>query len=93
MREKLKTFQVEISHDGGNAPPLLLQCGDTVPQSGIYEALHTQHEADSHGVSVVAIRGEKVQPCTACGEEVRLRLVHAAPHISEDADFCPERNN
>lgn len=70
--------------------PLLLRSGDTVRQSGIYEALHTHEE--SQGVSVVALRGETVKACTACGEEVRLRLVHAAPHISEDADFCRQRD-
>ena len=87
MREKLKALHSENNVAGGNGHPMLLRCGDTVPQSGIYEALHMQHNADSEGLSVVALRGETVQPCADCGEEVRLRLLHAAPHISEDADF------
>lgn len=73
---------------GDRAGDLLLQCGETVPESGIYEAIHNRHNPESEGTHVVALRGESVQPCKSCGDRIRLRLLYAAPHISEDGDFC-----
>jgi hypothetical protein len=91
MSEKIKEFRRSIE----SAPKLVeegvLRRGDIVPESGIYEATHKRPNADEHAFSVVAVRGERVQPCVACGEEVFLRLVRSAPHISEDADFCHPR--
>jgi hypothetical protein len=89
MNEKIKPFP-RTSPEATNAR--LLRSGEAIPESGIYEALHHGNHAEEHTVWVVAIRGERVQPCAGCGEEVSLKLVRAAPHISEDADFCHPRN-
>ena len=42
--------------------------------------------------SVVALRRETVEPCKSCGDQVRLRLMYSAPHLSEDSDFYPDKN-
>ena len=89
---KLKTFSPLNESDGSGEGDLILRSGDTVSRSGIYEVIHALHDADadSTGSAVIAIRGEHVGPCQTCGDRVLLRLVHAAPHISEDGDFFPE---
>ncbi len=38
-------------------------------------------------MNIVAIRGQHVQPCEQCGEQVRWRLLYETPHLSEDEDF------
>lgn len=63
---------------------LPLYCGEIVPCSGIYQAIHTHAHSDG---MVIALRGQPVEPCKACGDQVRLRLLYAAPHLSEDGDF------
>lgn len=83
---KLKVMQFPDKL-GDRAAGELLYCGEIVPHSGIYEAIHNRHNPDSEGSHVVALRGEFVQPCKSCGDQVRLRLLYAAPHISEDGDF------
>ncbi len=88
---KLKTFQPSEESDCSSEGELILRSGDTVSRSGIYEVIHAQHDADATG-SVIAIRGERVGPCQTCGDRVLLRLVYAAPHISEDSDFYPQQN-
>lgn len=70
---------------------LLLRSGEIVPQSGIYEVQHKSHEPEDDGMAVVAVKGETVQQCRTCGDQVRLRLLYAAPHVSEDGDFCPPK--
>jgi hypothetical protein len=91
---KLKTFPTFKKSDGDGEEELILRAGDTVSLSGIYEVIHALHDADadSTGNAVIAIRGEHVGPCQTCGDRVLLRLVYAAPHISEDGDFFPEEN-
>jgi len=87
--EKKELRLIEIPTRGGknSAKELLVRCGEKVPRSGIYEAIHESH--DSEPYEVVAVRGELVTPCSDCGKQVHLRLVYAAPHVSEDMDFCP----
>ena len=91
---KLKIFPPVNEPDGNSEEELILRSGDTVSRSGIYEVIHALHDADadSTGSAVIAIRGEHVGPCQACGDRVLLRLVYAAPYISEDGDFFPEEN-
>lgn len=90
----LKTFPHYQMTDGNGHGEVILRSGDTVTRSGIYEVIHALHDADadSSGNAVIAIRGEQVGPCQSCGDRVQLRLVYAAPHISEDGDFFPEEN-
>ena len=86
--EKLKIYLYPRKSGPDRAKELLLRCGEVVPLSGIYEFVHSSHDRDQESEMVVAIRGEHVEPCSGCGEHVLLRLLHAAPHISEDHDFC-----
>lgn len=89
MRKK-ETKVIEIPRRSGrnSDEELLVRSGERVPKSGIYEAIHESHNSESY--EVVAIRGEMVKSCNDCGGELHLRLVYAAPHVSEDGDFCPE---
>lgn len=91
MNEKVKEFRRSARDSSPERDSGVLCCGETIPESGIYEAIHKRDHEQEHSVFVVAIRGEKVQPCAACGETISLRLVRGAPHISEDADFCHPR--
>ncbi len=69
-----------------------LRCGAIVPRSGIYEVVHPVENGTARGAShVIALRGERVGPCQCCGEDVQLRLMYAAPHISEDGDFAADQ--
>jgi len=61
----------------------LITPGEIVTRSGIYEICH----ADEPRVTVLLTVHTIFPFCRRCGELVRYRLVHAAPHISEDADF------
>ena len=85
-KHKLK---IKLRQGAATDAELLLRSGEIVPRSGIYEVIHTTHaaEPDSEGMTLVAVRGDVVRPCGSCGDQVRLRLVYAAPHISEDGDF------
>lgn len=66
--------------------------GKFVPFSGLYEICH----ADEARASVVFTKEEVFPECRRCGSRVRYKLLHAAPHISEDPDFAasqePEDN-
>jgi len=88
MTGKLSSFPSPEKSRRAGEKELLLSCGDVVPLSGIYEFLHPSDDRSHESELVVAIRGERIQPCQSCGEQVQLKLVHAAPHISEDHDFC-----
>jgi hypothetical protein len=90
MNEKIKEFRRTTQERQREAEVCLLQYGEIVQESGIYEAIHKTPDVDEQGLTIVAVRGEKVKPCAACGEKISLRLLRSAPHISEDADFaCP----
>ena len=58
--------------------------GTFVPRSGLYEICH----ADENRATVVFRKDEIFPVCLQCGERVRYKLLHAAPHISEDPDFA-----
>jgi hypothetical protein len=89
----VRQFQGSSIHttDGHHADIVELGPGEIVPRSGIYQVIHGDEQKGTE-TTVVAIRGERVERCGSCGEEVRLRLIHAAPHVSEDGDFCEGRD-
>jgi hypothetical protein len=91
--EKSKVLQLPRKRVTDPPRDLSLRCGETVPESGIYEVVHNRRQADFKRVQAVAIRGELVKPCSCCGEEVQFRLLYAAPHISEDVDFCDDSDS
>jgi hypothetical protein len=91
---KLKRAQLFKKAEEDAADELVLRCGEVVTRSGIYEAIHHHHddeESENEAGALIALRGEMVRPCHTCGELVCLRLVYAAPHISEDGDFASEQ--
>lgn len=57
---------------------------EEVPATGIYQALHYRHRV---GHEVVISRGRVFPACSECGNNLRFRLVRAAPHIYEDRNF------
>lgn len=63
---------------------MLYKPGESVPQSGIYEAIHRVHR-ESHHVS--AARGSVFPGCNVCNGDVRFRLVRPAAPIEMDEDF------
>jgi len=66
--------------------------GESVEQSGIYEICHS----DEPRTTLLLLRNSFFPFCRHCGNSVRFRLMHAAPHISEDPDFneaVPETDN
>ena len=61
----------------------LISPGEIVTRSGIYEICH----ADEPSVTVLLTVNTIFPFCRQCGDRVRYKLLHAAPHISEDEDF------
>lgn len=60
--------------------------GEAVKESGIYEICH----ADEPRITVFLQRNTLFPYCKRCGEQVRYKLIQAAPHISEDPDFMED---
>jgi hypothetical protein len=60
--------------------------GDAVQQPGVYAVLHGKQHREPHDVLVLRTLGA-FPACRDCGDEVRYRLVLAAPHILTDEDF------
>jgi len=58
--------------------------GETVPQSGVYEAIHYKHKPVQE---VTAVQGENFLECRGCGREVRFRLAHAADKMKFNWNF------
>ncbi len=58
--------------------------GDTVPQTGVYRVVHTDHRRDHEAT---LLDGAQFPRCMRCGEEVRFHLVRAAARIQGDHDF------
>ena len=67
----------------GQQADCLLQPGTLVSQSGLYEICHNGESRST----VILIKSTVFPYCRDCGEDVRFRLIKAAPHISEDPDF------
>jgi hypothetical protein len=66
-----------------NQSDCLISPGETVTRSGIYEICHS----DEPRVTVLLTVNTVFPFCRRCGELVRYKLLHSAPHISEDPDF------
>ncbi len=62
-----------------------LTAGDTVPESGVYRAIHRGHRAPH---PLVALKGESFPACRSCGPRVRFELLEAVPHATHDWDFA-----
>ena len=62
--------------------------GSRVPQSGIYEMIHRGRHRQPH--EVVLISGNLFPCCEGCGENLRFRLLRAAPYIFHDQDFASD---
>lgn len=78
-----------LRYDQSDCP---LNPGETVEQSGIYEICHS----DEPRTTLLLLRNSFFPYCRKCGDSVRFKLIHAAPHISEDPDFSeavPEPDN
>jgi hypothetical protein len=61
----------------------LFRPSERVTQSGIYELVHGCENVGT----IVLLRTQQFPLCQDCGARVRFRLLKAAPHIREDADF------
>jgi len=63
--------------------------GDTVPTSGIYEAIHDKLDGDDHSQPhpVITVSGKRFPPCRVCLEQARFRLLQAADFIDADNHF------
>ncbi len=59
--------------------------GETVPDSGIYQAIHRGHRGPH---SLVALQGELFPVCRSCGSKVRFQLLESVPHATHDWDFA-----
>ncbi len=88
--DKFRVLEIAKKEEGSGADLEVLQCGEVIARSGIYQVVHGKKHGEAEGASVVALRGEQVQPCNTCGRDVQFRLIYAAPHVSEDADFASE---
>ena len=55
-----------------------------IPESGIYQVLHYRHRL-YHDVTI--LRGQNFPVCSECGNNVRFRLVKAAPYLELDRNF------
>jgi hypothetical protein len=66
-----------------------LKAGDKVPFSGIYQAIHARHHADTHYVTVLF--GDRFPSCLQCLEEVRFELNLSAVHVHAHRHFNRDR--
>ena len=86
----LKSFFRKINGGGKRSQTdCPFEPAELVAESGLYEICHRNEPR----TSVVLVRGERFPVCNNCGEEVRYKLLQAAPHISEDPDFALRTDN
>ena len=69
--------------EGCSSPQWNYECGETIPQSGVYEACHVGGRVQT----TLLFRGHTFPPCECCNTHVKYRLVKAVPHVFEDEDF------
>ena len=60
---------------------ILFKSGDTIPESGLYKVLHSQHRLP-HQVTLV--EGQLFPPCAKCLDEVRFELVRILPALARE---------
>lgn len=63
---------------------MLYKPGEAVPESGVYEAIHSSHREAHH---VTAARGGIFPGCNVCDGDVRFRFLRPAAPIEADEDF------
>jgi hypothetical protein len=59
--------------------------GFSVPESGLYWAVHQGHRSDH---VVLALKDEHFPSCRACGGRVRFTLADPLHHFLDDWDFA-----
>lgn len=59
----------------------LYKSADTIPESGIYRVVHTQHRLP-HEVTLIG--GQTFPPCGQCHEDVRFELVRELPELARE---------
>jgi hypothetical protein len=67
----------------------LYKPGDTVPTSGIYEAIHDKLDGSDHAHPhpVMAFAGKSFPSCRVCQDEVRFRLLEASDLVGANNHF------
>lgn len=58
----------------------------TVPQSGVYRALHDGHRPPH---DLLLVRGDEFPSCRSCQDRVRFVLAEKVGHAGEDGDLQP----
>ncbi len=66
-------------------PIRLYPPGFSVPESGLYWAIHTEHRSDH---LVLALEKESFPSCRTCGSCVRFTLAQRLDHFAEDWDLA-----
>ncbi len=66
-------------------PIRLFPPGFSVPESGLYWAIHREHRFDH---VVLALESETFPSCRACGGRVRFTLAQRLHHFADDWDFA-----
>ncbi len=63
--------------------------GDSVPVSGIYEAIHDKLDGGDHSQPhpVIALSGRQFPACRVCVDQVRFRLLHTADLVDAHNHF------
>ncbi len=82
--ENVGTAKVNRAKSGELCKP-----GDSVPMSGIYEAIHDKLDGDDHSQPhpVIAFSGRQFPACRVCVDQVRFRLLQAAGPVDAHNHF------
>ena len=75
---------MEKSHPSPNLPIVYFRPGESVPETGIYQAYHGDHRL-CHSVTLIA--GAQFPVCKVCGPKVHFELVRGAPLADDAAGF------
>lgn len=68
----------------------VFQPGDRVAAKGVYQVLHYRHRL-SHEVTI--FREQTFPRCSECGNNLRFRLVRAAPPLEDDRNFVTKKSH
>ncbi len=66
-------------------PIRLYPPGFSVPESGLYRAIHRGHRSDH---AVLALKDELFPRCRTCGGGIRFTLAQPLKHFADDWDFA-----
>lgn len=80
---------VEIANVNRVKSGELCKPGDSVPISGIYEAIHDKLDGGDHSQPhpVIALSGKQFPACRVCVDQVRFRLLQAADLVDAHNHF------